>query len=123
HMAEITPVAELATPLERFVKELRSYHVNINDDILQLMRDAVSYTQIALDQIKSGETVEIPRLQQFIARVNELREIHVAPLARQQELDAQGKRPVDPELLSIFMAEEMNLLLDADQIIAQWRAE
>jgi len=123
HMAEVTPVAELATPLERFVKELRSYHVNINDDILQLLRDAVSYTQIALHQIETGELVEIPRLHQFVARVNELREIHIAPLVRLQELDESGKRPVDPELLAIFMAEEMNLLLDADKIIAQWAAD
>ncbi|WP_062058169.1 Hpt domain-containing protein [Cellvibrio sp. OA-2007] len=122
HMAEVTQVAELATPLERFVKELRSYHVNINDDILQLLRDAVSYTQIALHQIEAGESVDIPRLHQFIARVNELRDIHVTPLVSLQELDETGKRPVDPELLAIFMAEEMNLLLDADKIIAQWAA-
>ncbi|RYZ98969.1 MAG: histidine kinase, partial [Moraxellaceae bacterium] len=122
HMAEITPIAELAAPLEKFVKELRSYHVVINDDILQLLRDAVSYTEAGLAQIERGEEVEIPRLQQFTARVHELREIHVAPLVRQQELDENGKRPVDPELLSIFMAEEMNLLLDADKIIAQWQS-
>lgn len=121
HMAEVTQVAELATPLERFVKELRSYQVIINDDILQLLRDAVSYTHIALGQIEQGETVNIPRLQQFVARVNELCDIHVAPLVRQQELDESGKRPIDPELLAIFMAEEMNLLLDADKIIAQWQ--
>ncbi len=123
HMAEVTQVAELATPLERFVKELRSYQVNINDDILQLLRDAVSYTQIALRQIEVGEQVDIPRLQLFVARVNELREIHVAPLVSLQELDESGKRPVDPELLAIFMAEEMNLLLDADKILAQWAAD
>jgi chemosensory pili system protein ChpA (sensor histidine kinase/response regulator) len=123
HMADVTQVAELATPLERFVKELRSYQVNINDDILQLLRDAVSYTKIALHQIANGEAVNIPRLQQFVARVNELRDIHVTPLVRQQELDETGKRPVDPELLAIFMAEEMNLLLDADKIIALWQAK
>ena len=123
HMAEVTQVAELATPLERFVKELRSYQVNINDDILQLLRDAVSYTQIALHQIEAGESVDIPRLQQFVARVNELRELHVTPLVSLQDLDESGKRPVDPELLAIFMAEEMNLLLDADKIIAQWAAD
>jgi len=122
HMAEITPIAELAAPLEKLVKELRSYHVVINDDILQLLRDAVSYTETGLHQIEQGESVEIPRLHQFTARVHELREIHVAPLVRQQELDENGKRPVDPELLSIFMAEEMNLLLDADKIIAQWQS-
>lgn len=121
HMAEITPIAELATPLEKFVKELRSYQVVINDDILQLLRDAVDYTKFGLGQIAQGEQVTIPRLQQFIARVHELREIHVAPLVRQSELDENGKRPVDPELLSIFMAEEMNLLLDADKILAQWQ--
>ena len=123
HMAEITPIAELAAPLEKFVKELRSYHVVINDDILQLLRDAVTYTQTGLTQITEGEAVSIPRLHQFVARVNELRELHVAPLVRQQELDANGQRPVDPELLSIFMAEEMNLLLNADKIIARWRNE
>src|SRR5690606_24795409 len=122
HMADITPVAALATPLEKFVKELRSYHININEDILQLLRDADSYTQIALNNIINREPVVIPRLQQFVARVHELRELHVAPLVRLQESDAQGKRPVDPELLAIFMAEEMNLLLNADQIIAQWQA-
>jgi chemosensory pili system protein ChpA (sensor histidine kinase/response regulator) len=122
HMADITPVAELATPLEKFVKELRSYHININEDILQLLRDAASYTHFALDSIDSKEPIEIPRLQQFLARVNELRELHVAPLVRQQEADVHGKRPVDPELLAIFMAEEMNLLLNADQIIASWQA-
>ena len=122
HMAEITPIAELAAPLEKFVKELRSYHVVINDDILQLLRDAVTYTETGLAQIENGEAVDIPRLHQFTARVAELREIHVAPLVRQQELDENGKRPVDPELLSIFMAEEMNLLLDADKIIAQWQS-
>ncbi|RZA07652.1 MAG: histidine kinase, partial [Moraxellaceae bacterium] len=121
HMAEITPVAELAAPLEKFVKELRSYHVNINDDILQLLRDGVTYTHAGLAQIERGENVEIPRLHQFVARVNELRELYVTPLVRQQEMDEHGKRPVDPELLSIFMAEEMNLLLNADNIIAQWQ--
>lgn len=122
HMADITPVAELATPLEKFVKEMRSYHININEDILQLLRDAASYTQIALNNIVNRELVSIPRLQQFIARVHELRELYVAPLVRLQEADAEGKRPVDPQLLAIFMAEEMNLLLNADQIIAHWQA-
>ncbi|UZJ43334.1 Hpt domain-containing protein [Marinimicrobium sp. C6131] len=121
HMANITPIAELATPLERFVKELRTYQVNINDDILQLLRDAVDYTTHALADIEQGQPVEIPRLGQFQARVAELREIFVAPLVRQQEAQAEGQKAIDPELLAIFMAEEMNLLLDADKTIESWR--
>jgi chemosensory pili system protein ChpA (sensor histidine kinase/response regulator) len=121
HMAEITPIAELAAPFERFIKELRSYHLPITEDILQLLRDAVSYTQMGLTQIENGESVSIPRLHQFVSRVAELRELHIAPLAHLHDADQQGKPAVDPKILSIFMAEEMNLLLDADKIIAQWR--
>jgi len=121
HMANIMPIAELATPLERFVKELRTYQVNINDDILQLLRDAVDYTTEALADIEQGREVTIPRLNQFLARVNELRELYVAPLARKDEAPANGQRAIDPELLSIFMAEEMNLLLDADKILENWQ--
>ena len=121
HMADIMPIAELATPLERFVKELRSYQVNINDDILQLLRDAVDYTTEALADIEQGREVTIPRLDQFLARVNELRELYVAPLVRKEETPPNGQRAIDPELLSIFMAEEMNLLLDADKILEDWQ--
>ncbi len=123
HMADITQVAELAAPLERFLKEMRSYHVNVDEDVLQLLRDTVDYTHAALMQLSEGESVNIPRLQQFVARVNELRDLHITPLVRQEELAKDGKRQVDPELLEVFMAEEMNLLLDADKIIAQWQAQ
>jgi len=123
HMADVTAIAELATPLERFVKELRTYQVNIDDDILQLIKDGVEYIRSALTQIEAGDSVVIPKLDQFIARVAELKELFVAPLIREQEAEDTGIRKVDPELLAIFMAEEMNLLLDADQILAAWQEQ
>src|SRR5690625_5399241 len=75
HMADIQPIAELVAPLERFIKELCTYQVNIDEDILQLPKDAVEYTTFALRDIEQGKPVEIPRLKQFEARVSELREI------------------------------------------------
>lgn len=122
HMADVTDVASLATPLERFAKELRTYQVNIDEDILQLIRDGVSYTKQALEQIKSGEPVVIDKLDQFQARVAELKDRSVGPLIRQKEAETANKQ-VDPELLSIFMAEEMNLLLDADQLLHNWQED
>lgn len=119
HMADVHDIAELATPLERFAKELRTYQVNIDDDILQLFRDGVLYTHDALRQIRDGGNATIEKLSQFLARVAELRDLSVGPLIRQQEQSQE--KSVDPELLSIFMAEEMNLLLDADVIIRAWQ--
>lgn len=117
HMAGVTPIAELATPLEGFAKELRSYQINIDDDILQLLCDAVSYTRIALEQIERNDSVVIAQLSQFRARVAELRELHIAPLVRHKDILKDGQLKIDPQLLEIFMAEEMNLLLDAEQLL------
>lgn len=119
HMADVHDIAELATPLERFAKELRTYQVNIDDDILQLFNDGALYTHDALSQIRNNGAASIEKLPQFLARVAELRDLSVGPLIRQQEESLE--KTVDPELLSIFMAEEMNLLLDADEIIVQWK--
>lgn len=120
-MAQVTPIATITEPLESFAKELISYQVDINTDILQLYRDAVSYARQGLAQIEAREPIEIDRLDQFVARTAELRELAVGHLIRLKEMEKDGQKQVDPRLLSIFMAEEMNLLLDADQIIQQWQ--
>ncbi len=117
HMAGVTPIAELVTPLEAFAKELRSYQININDDTLQLLNDVVAYTRAALEQIEQEQVVEITPLAQFCARVAELRELQIAPLVRQKETLKDGQLKIDPKLLEIFMAEEMDLLLDAEQLL------
>ena len=120
-MAQVTPIAELVEPLENFAKELISYQVNINADILQLLKDAVEYTREGLTYLESGREVQIPKMQQFLAREAELRELAVGHLIRLKELEKQGGTKVDPQLLSIFMAEEMKLLLDADEILVEWQ--
>ena len=120
-MAQIVPIGAMAEPLEAFAKELISYQVSINEDILQLVRDIVNYTSEGLEQINSGNPVDIPKTGQFVARTEELRELAVGHLVRLREQNVDGSHPVDPELLSIFMAEEMDQLLDADVVIQQWR--
>ena len=121
-MAKIGAIAEMSEPLELFTKELISYQVNITPDILQLVRDIVSYTEIGLSQLERGQTIAIPRVEQFVARTHELRELAVGHLIRLREQNETGEYPVvDPELLSIFMAEEMNLLLDSDKFHREWQ--
>ncbi len=120
HMAELTPIAELMTPLEKFAKELRSYQVNIDDDILQLIKDGVLYTHDALSQIEQLSYPVIPKASQFLARIDELRERSVGPLIRQKEAE-KAQQKVDPAVLEVLMAEEMHLLLDADLMLEEWQ--
>ena len=121
HMAEVTVVAELVTPLERFVKELRTYQVAIDSDIFDLMADAASYVKSVLEQIYRREPLHIERTEQFMARVAELQERAVGHLIRERE--ANEPKAVDPQLLAVIMADGMKVLLDADQMLDQWRAK
>jgi chemosensory pili system protein ChpA (sensor histidine kinase/response regulator) len=122
HMAAVTPIAAIMTPLESFIKELRSYQLRIDDDILQLLQDAAQYTREGLDCIYVRQPVVLPKQEQFIARVQELSERHLGPLIHLKESGDDGEhKAVDPRLLAIFMAEEMSLLLDADRLLAYWR--
>ncbi|WP_340674094.1 Hpt domain-containing protein [Microbulbifer salipaludis] len=120
HMAEVTQVAELMAPLERFAKELRTYQVVIDSDIFELISDARSYVQAVIDQIYNGEPLHVERSEQFLARVAELQERAVGHLIRERE--ANEPKAVDPQLLAVIMADGMKVLLDADEMLNQWRA-
>lgn len=119
HMAEVTPVAELMAPLERFVKELRTYQVAIDSDIFELISDAAIYVKSVLNQIYRGEPLYVERSEQYLARVAELQERAVGHLIRERE--ANEPKAVDPQLLAVIMADGMKVLLDADQMLNQWR--
>ncbi|QKX16485.1 Hpt domain-containing protein [Microbulbifer sp. YPW1] len=119
HMADVTQVAELMAPLERFAKELRTYQVAIDSDIFELFGDARSYVQGVLNQIYRGEPLHVERSEQFLARVAELQERAVGHLIRERE--ANEPKAVDPQLLAVIMADGMKVLLDADQMLNHWR--
>ncbi|MCW8126678.1 Hpt domain-containing protein [Microbulbifer halophilus] len=121
HMAEVTQVAQLIAPLERFVKELRTYQVPIDEDIFELISDGADYVRGALAQIHAGETLVIGKSEQFLARVAELQERAVGHLIRERE--ANEPKSVDPQLLAVIMSDGMKVLLDADQVLSRWRAD
>ncbi|MCQ3829181.1 Hpt domain-containing protein [Microbulbifer elongatus] len=120
HMAEVTQVAELMAPLERFAKELRTYQVAIDSDIYDLIADGASYVHGVLQQIYRNEPLSVERSDQFLARVAELQERAVGHLIRERE--ANEPKAVDPQLLAVIMADGMKVLLDADEMLNQWRA-
>ena len=123
HMAGVTAIAAIITPLENFFKELRSYQIRVDKDVLCLLNDTVAHTRQGLECIDRREPVIIEKQDEIIARVAELYERVVAPLIHTK--DGAGHeglgRSANPKLLALFMSEEMSLLLDADEYIEKWR--
>ncbi|MDZ7924006.1 MAG: Hpt domain-containing protein [Marinagarivorans sp.] len=124
HMAGVSEIAQLAAPLELFVKELRIYQVPIDTDILQLIKDAAEYCRLGIEFTERNEDAVIPKLDQFVARVGELKEVHLGHLIHAKDApDVRVAHPVDPRMLAIFMAEEIKLLLDADEVLERWQID
>lgn len=122
-MAQVVPMGRIYEALESFAKEMVTFQVTVNEDVLQLIRDSVSYGETVIQQINERQPVVIEQIELFLARTAELRENSVGHLVRMKELEKDGEKPVDPRLLSIFMAEEMTLLLDADEVLDSWCAD
>ncbi len=119
-MAQVWPIAQITEPLENFMKELITFQVRVDEDILQLIRDAAEYTRTCVEQIDAGEKIEIAKVEQFAARTQELRDLAVGHLVMPKDSQAQSQK-VNPRMLSLVMAEEMALLLEADALLRRWQ--
>ncbi len=120
-MAQVWPIAQITEPLENLAKELITFQVKVDADILQLLQDAVDYTRSGINQINSGLDVDIPKLEQFTARTQELRDIALGDLAFVRDDEDEDTNKIDPRMLSLVMAEEIALLLEVDTLLSQWK--
>ncbi len=120
-MAGINPVGELVMPLEKFVKELYSFQQPVNEEIVQLLADAVYYVNQSLAQIEQRQPVHIPHLEHFVVRLNELYAQTVEPLVLAE--GDPGRGGADPSALRHLMISGMQELMDADDVLKNWRAD
>ncbi|MDX2464137.1 MAG: Hpt domain-containing protein [Porticoccus sp.] len=119
-MAAIDPIADLVTPLEHYTKELYTYQLDVDENIVELFSDAVNYCRGAIAPMKTVHRVgEIPELASFLARLEALRQHSVEPLMSGHSRPS-GQSSVDPELLNLLMTEGMQSLLDVDVERLHW---
>ena len=123
HMAGVKAIATVVAPLEGLFKELRSYQVKVDKQILALLEDSAEYTRRGLACIARGEAVVIDGEAELLARIEEQRIRTLEPLMHSKEQSGATPLRVDPKLLSFIMSEGMRILLDADEYIAKWRQD
>lgn len=118
HMASLTPIALLATPLEGYVKELRAYQLPLNASSLQLLKDGSALLQQSVQALEQGQVLTHPESEAFIQRTQQLQSDILEQLARNK--DPASAPTVNPNLLSRIMTDDMQHLLNADTLIAAW---
>ena len=117
HMAGITPIAELATPTEKFFKECHLQGVSVDQDIQLLLGDFVQLVEQGLEGLTSVPGNSIIGSDEMLARVAEMREEKL--IHAEEEAIAQSGQ-VDPQLVSMFLAEGMDLIVDAGDVLRHW---
>ncbi|MAD44486.1 MAG: hybrid sensor histidine kinase/response regulator [Oceanospirillaceae bacterium] len=119
HMAGVTAIAEVASPLERLIKELRAYQVANSQEIVALLRDGSALIGHALTDRALLQVPALAGAQEYIARIDELEHRLLQPLQSQEE-----SRPgPNPQAIAQFLAQGMDSLLDADRLLQQWERD
>ncbi|MAR89818.1 MAG: hybrid sensor histidine kinase/response regulator [Pseudomonadales bacterium] len=117
HMAGIGPIAELASPTERFFKECHLQGVTADGDIIALLGDFVQAVEQGLVDLMSHPAAPISGSDELLGRLERLRE---QKLKHGEEAAVlEGARP-DPQLVSLFLAEGMDLIVDAGDVLRHW---
>ncbi len=119
HMAGILPMAEIATPLERMVKELKANLIQMDLAEAELLHTAEQLLRRGLDNLEREPLATIEGAEDFIASVHALHQARLADAGERGDTE-QGE-PRDPGMIAMFLSEGMNILLDAEALLQSWR--
>ncbi|HHK2783100.1 TPA: Hpt domain-containing protein [Pseudomonas aeruginosa] len=119
HMAGILPIAEIATPLEKLVKEYKSNLLAFDLREAELLHDAEQLFRIGLEQVGAQRPLNpIPGSDALLERIAALHQERIASLEAERYSDAGERR--DPLLIEAFLVEGMDILLDAEDLLERW---
>jgi chemosensory pili system protein ChpA (sensor histidine kinase/response regulator) len=125
HMAEVTPIAELATPFEKLVKELRAYQIKVGDEFSDLLAEVAAEIRYGLQLIEHHKKVVLPHCASLLARTEALRTVLTG--GGEVEATAKPEAPVaatvDPTRFNNFLLSDMDVLMDVAPRLAQWREQ
>lgn len=117
--ADIKPIAMIAIPVEKFIKEARANHVDVDMAMAQMLMQASSLIDVGMAQLETTPQRVLPETEAFLAELGSLHR-HVLQEASEDESLAAMGAP-DPQLVSIFLTEGLDILLDAEKILNSWR--
>ncbi|MDR2308685.1 MAG: Hpt domain-containing protein [Paucimonas sp.] len=119
-MAGVMPMAELATALDRLVREYKTHQLPLLVVETELLEAARALFHLGLAQLDSTPLAPIAGAAELIEQVGLTVD---ARLAQQQDAPHPPRRSRrDPALIARFLAEGMDLLSDAEAQLAHWQA-
>ncbi|MFS2126012.1 Hpt domain-containing protein [Pseudomonas sp. Pseusp97] len=122
HMAGILPIAEIATPLERLVKEFKTNLLQVDLREAELLHAAEGLFRVGLEQLVAGRPLApIEGSAELLARIAQIHQERLEAAEAKRRGESGEGSGNDPHLIGMFLAEGMDILLDAEDLLRRWR--
>ncbi len=118
-MAGVLPIAELTSPLDQLVREYKAHMLALGQAELELLRSAEPLFLSGLAQLSSDPLGPIPGAASLIETAQALLRERLEAVLSVSNNGLRVKR--NPQLIESFLAEGMDILLDAENLLQRWR--
>ena len=115
--AAIEPIAQVVTPLEQFVKQARAENRRADAEVIDLIRQCCEFLKAGLDQLHSAPQAPLEGTQAYL---DQLSAVSARTLGRGDKGDPEATAGQDGQLVALFLSDGLDVLLDADRIVAEW---
>jgi chemosensory pili system protein ChpA (sensor histidine kinase/response regulator) len=119
YMAGVLPMAELASPLDQLVREFKTNLIAVGAPEIALLRAAEPLFQQGLVQLRDDPLMPIAGATAFIEAAHQLLDERMAAVLNAESNGLRTRR--NPQLIASFLAEGMDILLDAESLLKRWR--
>ncbi|MGX9866523.1 Hpt domain-containing protein [Pseudomonas moraviensis] len=118
-MAGVLPMAELAASLDQLAREFKAHQLPLDLDVVELLLEAEGLFRVGLRQLKHDPLAPIVGAQSLIKRTDALLAERLQASSDGAESGLRLKR--DPQLINNFLAQGMDILLDAENLLPRWQ--
>jgi chemosensory pili system protein ChpA (sensor histidine kinase/response regulator) len=117
-MAGVMPIAELATAFDRLAREYKGHQLPLQLAEIDWLEAGRTLFQLGLSQLGSTPLAAIPGAAELIEQVGQGVDGRLASL---QDEPHHSRRRRDPQLIANFLAQGMDILLDAESMLSSWQ--
>ena len=119
YMAGVLPMAELASPLDQLVREFKTNQIAVGKSEIELLSAAEPLFHKGLMQLNVDPLMPIEGASQLIEAAHALLDERMADALSADNNGLRTRR--NPQLIASFLAEGMDILLDAENLLKRWR--
>ncbi|HET8711914.1 MAG TPA: response regulator [Spongiibacteraceae bacterium] len=119
-MAEVGPIAQVVTPIEHLIKEMRAAQMKAGRDVVAALRQCTQLCHAGLAQLSGDPHRALIGAEDFIEWIEALYHAHLAHIDEESAFSADT---IAPAALNHFLADSIELISAVGDDLKLWRQQ